>query len=175
MKFLDKFYNNANVPWVQLTWSKLYHNDQTPPHARCPVGSFWWKDVLKLFEKFKQFSTCQPNRGNSILLWSDIWIDQTLRDKFPHLFSFSRKPKCSVRFFINTEMERMFRLPLPNQAALQLQNLELIIQNANWDENVNDRWIFSWGTAKYSSRRVYRILIGDSPTPPLSQMVVGIL
>lgn len=122
MKFLDKFYNNANVPWVQLTWSKLYHNDQTPPHARCLVGSFWWMDVLKLFEKFKQFTTCQPNRGNSVLLWSDIWIDQTLRDKFPHLFSFSRKHKCSIRFFINTDMERMFRLPLPNQAALQLES-----------------------------------------------------
>jgi len=26
MKFLDKFYKHANVPWVNLTWSKLYTN-----------------------------------------------------------------------------------------------------------------------------------------------------
>jgi hypothetical protein len=52
MKFLDKFYNHADVPWVSLTWSNLYSNEQTPPQSRCPVGSFWWKDILKLFEKF---------------------------------------------------------------------------------------------------------------------------
>jgi hypothetical protein len=28
MKFLDKFYNHADVPWVSLTWSNLYSNEQ---------------------------------------------------------------------------------------------------------------------------------------------------
>jgi hypothetical protein len=70
-------------------------------------------------------------------------------------------------------MERMFRLPLPNQAALQLESLEMIIQNANWDETVHDRWVYSWGTTKYSSRRVYRILIGDSPASPLFNWLWG--
>jgi hypothetical protein len=40
MKFLDKFYNHADVPWVNLTWTKLYHNSNIPPHARSPYGSF---------------------------------------------------------------------------------------------------------------------------------------
>lgn len=26
IKFLDKFYNHAEIPWVELTWSKLYRN-----------------------------------------------------------------------------------------------------------------------------------------------------
>jgi hypothetical protein len=26
MKFLDRFYNKADIPWVSLTWSKLYSN-----------------------------------------------------------------------------------------------------------------------------------------------------
>jgi len=30
------------------------------PHPRCPTGSFWWKDILKLFEKFKSFSVVCP-------------------------------------------------------------------------------------------------------------------
>jgi len=34
MKFLDKFYNHAPVPWVQLTWSKLYRNENIPPHEK---------------------------------------------------------------------------------------------------------------------------------------------
>jgi hypothetical protein len=35
MKFLDKFYNHADVPRVSLTWSNLYTNEQTPPQSRC--------------------------------------------------------------------------------------------------------------------------------------------
>jgi hypothetical protein len=72
MKFLDKFYNMADLPWVILTWSKFYSNEHTPPQSRSPVGSFWWKDILKLFEKFQNFAKCTPNRGNSMLSWSDI-------------------------------------------------------------------------------------------------------
>jgi hypothetical protein len=52
LKYLDKFFNCSNVPWVSLTWSKLYANNRTPPQARRPVGSFWWRDVMKLFENF---------------------------------------------------------------------------------------------------------------------------
>ena len=55
MKFLDKFYNHADIPWVKLTWTKLYSNTNTPPHAKSPSGFFWWKDVIKLFSKFKAF------------------------------------------------------------------------------------------------------------------------
>jgi len=40
MKFLDKFYNCADVPRVSLTWNKFYSNSQTAPQARSPVGSF---------------------------------------------------------------------------------------------------------------------------------------
>lgn len=39
LKFLDKFYNNHNLPWVQLTWQRLYRN-QTAPHSIKPKGSF---------------------------------------------------------------------------------------------------------------------------------------
>lgn len=31
IKFLDTFYNHADIPWVQLTWAKLYQNNNTPP------------------------------------------------------------------------------------------------------------------------------------------------
>ena len=51
LKFMDKFYNHADVPSISLTWSKLYSTN-VPAHARCPVGSFWWKDVLKLYPDF---------------------------------------------------------------------------------------------------------------------------
>lgn len=39
LKFLDRVYNNHDLPWVQLTWQKLYRR-QTAPHSIKPKGSF---------------------------------------------------------------------------------------------------------------------------------------
>jgi len=67
MKFLDKFYNEADIPWVSMTWSKFYSNPQTPPQARSPIGSFWWKDIMTLFDKFRDLAICNPNNGRTVL------------------------------------------------------------------------------------------------------------
>lgn len=39
LKFLDKFYNHKDIPWVTLTSQHLYHRP-TPPHLCKPKGSF---------------------------------------------------------------------------------------------------------------------------------------
>lgn len=83
LKFLDNFYNNSDIPWVQPTWSKLYSNSDTPPHARHPIGSFWWKGILKLFGKFKRVASCNPNLGSLVLLWKDNWSGDILEIKYP--------------------------------------------------------------------------------------------
>lgn len=67
MKHLDKFYNRADIPWVTLTWAKFYSNNQTPPQTRSPVDSFWWKDIMKLFDSFKGFAICSLQRGDTVL------------------------------------------------------------------------------------------------------------
>ena len=54
MKFLHKFYNKLDIPWVQLTWDGYY--DRKIPHSTDPIGSFWWKDVLKLTPEFRGIS-----------------------------------------------------------------------------------------------------------------------
>lgn len=40
LKFLDKFYNNSDIPWVQPTWSKLYSNSDTPLMLGAPLDPF---------------------------------------------------------------------------------------------------------------------------------------
>lgn len=40
MKFLHKFYNRLNIPWVSFTWQAYYSNSKVSHHRR-PVGSFW--------------------------------------------------------------------------------------------------------------------------------------
>ena len=39
LKFLQKFYNRMDVPWVSLLWDN-YYTDKIP-HAAEPLGSFW--------------------------------------------------------------------------------------------------------------------------------------
>ena len=46
LKFLHKFYNKLDVLWVHLIWD-TYYMDKVP-HATNPVGSLWWRDILKL-------------------------------------------------------------------------------------------------------------------------------
>jgi hypothetical protein len=95
LKFLDKFYNQADIPWVKFTWVKLYNNNDTPAHVRRPIGSFWWKDISKLIDKFLQMTHCQPNRGNSLIFGQTIGCLQPSRthtlSSTQSLFSFHPK------------------------------------------------------------------------------------
>jgi len=103
-----------------------------------------------------------------MIFWSDIWVDQAIKDKYPQLFSFTRKPKCSVRFFMSQQLNRIFSpLPLPQIAENQLEELQQTIQSRSWDDSIRDFWHYEWGTSKYSTKKVYNILIGSSPASPL--------
>jgi len=44
LKHLHKFYNQADLPWVQLVWYRYYQNKV--PHATRELGSFWWRDII---------------------------------------------------------------------------------------------------------------------------------
>jgi len=54
------------------------------------------------------------------MFWSDLWDGQVLKDKFRHLiYSFARKPKCSITFFLDNEDDRLFRLPLSQHTTTE--------------------------------------------------------
>jgi len=72
LKNLDKFFNKSDVPWVSLVWEKHYSNGKLPNNTR--KSSFWWRDILKLLQQFKSFSTAQIQNGKTCLFWSDTWI-----------------------------------------------------------------------------------------------------
>jgi hypothetical protein len=65
LKHLHKFYNHDDLPWVKLTWDFLYSN-HVAPHAKRPVGSFWWRDVMTCSDQFLMVATCHAGRGSSI-------------------------------------------------------------------------------------------------------------
>ena len=69
LKHLDKFYNKVDVPWVQLVWFKYYSNKVL--HAACEVGSFWWKDVLRLSSLYHTVARCTVDDGSTVCFWDD--------------------------------------------------------------------------------------------------------
>jgi hypothetical protein len=56
LKFLHKFYNKEDTPWVTILWKSYYEGKI--PHAVDPCGSFWWKDVMKLSPIFRGITSC---------------------------------------------------------------------------------------------------------------------
>jgi hypothetical protein len=64
MKHLHKFYNKEPIPWVELVWFKNYHHKV--PHAAREVGSFWWKDIMRLNNIFRGFSQCSIGDSLSV-------------------------------------------------------------------------------------------------------------
>jgi hypothetical protein len=88
-------------------------------------------------------ATYIPNRGNTELVWSGSWAGQTLKEKYPQLFSYSTKPKFSIQFFLEQEPDRVFRLPLSPQATAQLEEVQNILLERIGDENLNDKWTYS--------------------------------
>jgi hypothetical protein len=89
-KFLDKFYNKCELPWVQLIC--IAHYDGRIPHAENICGSFWWRDVLKQVDNSKVVATVKLGRGDTFHFWYDNWLlngsSQPIKSTFPGLFSF---------------------------------------------------------------------------------------
>jgi hypothetical protein len=96
LKSLDKFYNKREIPWVQLVWWKYYQGKV--PHAAREVGSFWWKDILRLSNLFRGIARCTIGDGSTVLFWDDIWMDHILSEQYPRLLSFAKNTSFSPRY-----------------------------------------------------------------------------
>jgi hypothetical protein len=110
MKHLAKFYNKAQVTWVQLIWSTHYQNKV--PHLAPAKGSFWWKDVLKLFDKFRDLTDCIPGEGDTVGLWVDQFEEAPLSVMFPRLFNFAIDQTISLKASLTDNLLNLFRLPM---------------------------------------------------------------
>ena len=123
LKYLHKFYNHHDLPWVELIWTTYYtHNI---PHASEPRGSFWWKDVLKLTPIFRGISKANVNVGDTILMWKDLWLEFVLEESHPRAFSFALNKDISVKDFLgSTSLHETFHLPLSIQALDEVRDLQ---------------------------------------------------
>ena len=71
LKHLHKFFNKDNTPWVQLVWDKYYTGSKLPSSNAPFRGPFWWRDILKSLNSFKNLATFTVKNGTTCLLWFD--------------------------------------------------------------------------------------------------------
>ncbi|XP_071683372.1 uncharacterized protein [Lolium perenne] len=71
IKYLDKFYNKKDLPWVDLLW--FAHYQDKVPHEEKLCGSFWWRDVMKQVDNFRGVAAVIHGAGDTMLFWSDNW------------------------------------------------------------------------------------------------------
>jgi len=157
LKQLHKFYNRENIPWVQLIWNKYYSTKV--PHAAATVGSFWWRDVLKLCTLYRGIASCKIGDGSSVTFFNDLIDGEILSSKFPRLFSFTSNPDISVQqIMLAEDLDSIFDLPLTPNVYDELLDLSHYIQSISFNMDTKDEWLFIWGNKTYSSQRYYKMV-----------------
>ena len=123
LKQLHKFYNKHDVPWVKLIWDS-YYVDKIP-HASDPCGSFWWRDLMSMYDIYRGITKAKVFAGDTILFWKDSWNTDTLQDRYPRAFSFARNPDVSVRHLLSSErLGEVFHLPLTVEAKKEVIQIQ---------------------------------------------------
>lgn len=100
------------------------------------------------------------------MFWHDNWVNQALVTLTPKLYSFAKNKQISVYNAFNEEdFTELFQLPLSQPAFLQMQTIQQLMQSLPLSED-NDRWLYSWGSDKFYSAKVHRILVGHEEIHP---------
>ena len=153
-----------DIPWVNLIWEKLYQNGKLPSAIK--KGSFWWRDNLKLLDKYKGLASVHLLDGRTCFLWWDIWEGQVCAQAYPELFSFAKLQHITVQKTLSTlSIEHLFHLPLSSEAYSQLLLLCDRLDGLNLNSE-HDTWTYIWGSPIFSCSKAYKQLTGHALVPP---------
>jgi hypothetical protein len=94
LKNFDKFFNKADTPWVHLVLEKHFNNGKFPNHTL--RGFFWWRDILRLLDKFKSLASITVHKGYTCFIWHDLWGGSIRSQGLPQMYSFARSKNVSV-------------------------------------------------------------------------------
>ena len=169
LKYLNKFYNKADVPWVSLVWDSYYY--QRVPHDTTLCGSFWWRDICKLVDKYQAVTSVTVGKGDSVLFWSDHWeIGYScipLQERFPRLHSFCLQKNLSVKEVLQAgNLQQMFSLPLSELAFREFNQLTTMLSGRHLDDACDDMWTWRHGKkGEYSAKKYYEFV--HQPVVPI--------
>jgi len=164
LKQLHKFYNKVDVPWVKLVWNKYYVGKV--PHECREMGSFWWRDVMRLNTIYRGVARCTLGDGSTVSFWDDLWSDSIMFAQYPRLHSYARNKSISVQeLMMHEDLDDIFVLPLSTQAYEEMMDLQNHLVTLEYDDSTADFWTMLWGP-QYSSWRFYNhVFSGMASTP----------
>jgi hypothetical protein len=164
LKHLHKFYNKVDVPWVHLVWSSYYQHKV--PHLTADKGSFWWKDILKLSEQFREIAHCLTGRGDTVSLWEDKLLQSTFSEAFPNLYTYIKSHGTSLKDCLaSSNLLDMFRLPMSRAAYNEYIIFRDELEFFRYNNEQDDIWIYQWNNGLFSSRQYYKHQNKDIVTP----------
>jgi hypothetical protein len=141
------------MPWVSLVWNRYYIGKV--PHECREIGSFWWRDVMRLNVIYRNIARCSIGDGSTVSFWNDLWSSSVLSVEFPRLHFYAKNDSISVQSLMSEqELDNILFLPLSTQAYDELLLLESYLEDIEFDENTSDSWSSLWGS-KYTSRWFY--------------------
>ena len=161
LKFLNKYYNNADLPWVKLVRNAYFYNTVT--HAVTMSGSFWWRGVISNVDDWRAITKCIPGDGSSILLWDDFWSDKFLSQKFARLFSFAKDKLSSIKEILaHNQLSDAFHLPLSVEAFQEFTELQSVLANVVLNDSA-DEWVCDLSKDGYTPRGFYKLFFAGFP------------
>lgn len=150
---------------MSLVWEKYYDNGRLPEEVK--NGSFWWRDVLKLLDKYKGMARAEVNSGKSYYLWEDLWENEPLSGSFQSYSHLQRRKKITFgEGRAQTPIHSLFNLPLSKQAHAQMLQLEMLLQQSQVNGSP-DKWSYIWNSSLFSVKRAYRQLKGHLVLHPV--------
>lgn len=115
---------------------------------------------------YKDLVTCIVKSGSSVLLWHDIWSDQALQLRLPHLYTFAHKDSISIsEAKLLDNLADHFQLPLSEEAYDEF----LLLQDLLDDLPISgepDQWLAFGNATVFNVSRTYKIAIGQHITCP---------
>jgi hypothetical protein len=154
LKHLHKFFNREDLPWVNLVWN---YYPEGVPHASKLCGSFWWRDVMKLSELYRSVTSVNIKDGITTLFWADKWNGVCPQERFPRLYSYTVNQTLSVKeALLMSDIVDLFERPLSQQAAMELVELQGLIQTVVLQPEGKDEWKTIWKDGTYSAQHFYR-------------------
>lgn len=148
--------------WFSLLKAK-YFPLGSPMFTSATGGSQFWKDLVKLWDEFREHVKFVVGNGRSIRFWRDWWCGESpLAVSFPVLFSYCFEPEISVSELSANNWDLAFRRSLSPEALADWQRLAACMHVLSVEED-SVTWPHS-PSGIFSVKSLYSRLISGSPT-----------